>query len=228
MPGSFSKAFTLVELLIVIVIISILAALTIITFRGIQDRAYNVGVTSGVQQYNQAVQAYQAANGSLPGGNTLSSCLSSGGACGSYSLSGTCSSDMTQAINDYNASLANQAASQFRSDLATFLQSTPPDVSSSPVKFSFGEVEPGCNGYLIQTSPTYMNVCNIWYYDWAEDQTMKNWSTCNEGQPPDGYLILYSVKKPSTCISGDNQTDNTFDSTFYSCVRYGGKITAAH
>lgn len=37
----YSKAFTLVELLIVIVIIAILAAITVVVYNGIQNRAYD-------------------------------------------------------------------------------------------------------------------------------------------------------------------------------------------
>lgn len=60
------KGFTLVELLIVIVIIAILAAVTLVTYNGIVQRAYNSAVISGVATYKRALAAYVAANGQYP------------------------------------------------------------------------------------------------------------------------------------------------------------------
>ncbi|MNX47430.1 Fimbrial protein precursor [compost metagenome] len=58
--------FTIVELLIVIVIIGILAAITIVAYNGIQERARSSAAKSLLAQANKKVMAYQASEGSYP------------------------------------------------------------------------------------------------------------------------------------------------------------------
>ena len=52
--------FTLVELLIVIVVISILTAITVVSFTGIQQRAANTARTSDMMQVNKLLTLYKA------------------------------------------------------------------------------------------------------------------------------------------------------------------------
>jgi prepilin-type N-terminal cleavage/methylation domain-containing protein len=59
---SKKSGFTIVELLIVIVVIAILAAITIVSFRGIQERARVSSVTSGLSQISKKVALYQVEN----------------------------------------------------------------------------------------------------------------------------------------------------------------------
>ena len=61
-----SRGFTLVELLIVIVVIAILAAISIVAYNGIQQRARNTQTMQAVNSYVKAFKLYQADNGSLP------------------------------------------------------------------------------------------------------------------------------------------------------------------
>ncbi|MBM3210424.1 prepilin-type N-terminal cleavage/methylation domain-containing protein [Candidatus Saccharibacteria bacterium] len=61
-----SRGFTIVELLIVIVVIAILAAITIVAYNGIQNRATNSQVTAGVRTYITAIQQYATLNSSYP------------------------------------------------------------------------------------------------------------------------------------------------------------------
>lgn len=62
--------FTIVELLIVIVVIGILAAITIVAFNGIQARAAYTAYKSDIQSINKAIQLYYADNGSYPTNGT--------------------------------------------------------------------------------------------------------------------------------------------------------------
>ena len=69
----FSRSgFTIVELLIVIVVIAILAAITIVAFNGIQQRARNSQIVQGVTMYEKAIRLYQAGTGTLP---SVTGCL---------------------------------------------------------------------------------------------------------------------------------------------------------
>jgi len=61
-----TKGFTIVELLIVIVVIAILAAISIVAYNGIQQRARNAQVTAGASAYNKALESYKVVSGSYP------------------------------------------------------------------------------------------------------------------------------------------------------------------
>lgn len=60
------EGFTIVELLIVIVVIGILAALVITTFTGIQQRARNTERETDIKAIHGQVEAYYAENGRYP------------------------------------------------------------------------------------------------------------------------------------------------------------------
>lgn len=58
--------FTIVELLIVIVVIGILAAITIVVFNGVQQRARNSDRVQDIATIKKMVLAYTAQNGKAP------------------------------------------------------------------------------------------------------------------------------------------------------------------
>lgn len=60
------SGFTIVELLIVIVILGILAALVITVFRGVQEQAYNARIISAVKQYHGAIEQYRVLHSRYP------------------------------------------------------------------------------------------------------------------------------------------------------------------
>lgn len=62
-----TSGFTIVELLIVIVIIGILAAVTIVAYNGIQQRARNAQIANGVKTYQKALVSYAIDNHAYPG-----------------------------------------------------------------------------------------------------------------------------------------------------------------
>jgi type II secretion system protein G len=68
MVGYMKKrsGFTIVELLIVIVIIGILAAITIVAYNGIQQRARDSARTSDIAGVQKALELYRADNGVYP------------------------------------------------------------------------------------------------------------------------------------------------------------------
>lgn len=60
------RGFTLVELLIVIVVIAILAAITIISYRGITQRAYAAEVGQAASDWVKILTMYKSENGTYP------------------------------------------------------------------------------------------------------------------------------------------------------------------
>ncbi len=60
------QGFTIVELLIVIVVIGILAALVITTFTGIQRKARDTERTTDIKALHSQIEAYYAQNGWYP------------------------------------------------------------------------------------------------------------------------------------------------------------------
>lgn len=65
--NSFKQfGFTIVELLIVIVVIAILAAIVIVAYNGIQTRAKDTRKQSDIKQVQKLVEAYNAEHGEYP------------------------------------------------------------------------------------------------------------------------------------------------------------------
>ncbi len=62
----FQRGFTIVELLIVIVVIAILAAIVIVAYNGIQDKARFAQKRSDIENLQKLVELYYAQNGSYP------------------------------------------------------------------------------------------------------------------------------------------------------------------
>jgi len=60
------KGFTIVELLIVVVVIAILAAITIVSYNGITQRASNSLVLASVANWERIIKLYQVTNYKLP------------------------------------------------------------------------------------------------------------------------------------------------------------------
>lgn len=85
MRGMHNKkytGFTIVELLIVIVVIGILAAITIVAYTGFQERARFAAMRSDIASLNKAIQLYYADNGTYPITQTTLGTACSGSWCG--------------------------------------------------------------------------------------------------------------------------------------------------
>ena len=137
MKNSYAKmpAFTIVELLIVIVVIGILAAISVVVYGGIRTNAENSKTVSGVRQYVTLLQMYKEANGGYPAysGSTFV-CLGSGyigGVCARNSEGGV--------VGAENASFNTQlAAMGSLPDLSTKELATSVDTIVAGASFESG------------------------------------------------------------------------------------------
>lgn len=98
-----ARGFTIVELLIVIVVIAILAAISVVAYNGIQTRAKNTKTINAAVQWVKTLKLYNADTGSWPSG---SSCLGNtttyGGQCwDGYSVSSSFITSMQPYITNY-------------------------------------------------------------------------------------------------------------------------------
>lgn len=78
------SGFTIVELLIVVVVIGVLAAIVVVAYNGITQSARDVRVRTAVRQTARLFEAYLAKNGSYPTVANSFTCLSG------YNSSGQC------------------------------------------------------------------------------------------------------------------------------------------
>lgn len=70
------RGFTIVELLIVIVVIAILAAISVVAYNGIQERARNSATQQAASQLERKVSAWYVVKGSFPSAADVAAGLS--------------------------------------------------------------------------------------------------------------------------------------------------------
>lgn len=134
--------FTIVELLIVIVVIAILAAIAVTSYSGINNRANDSAVQSDLKNIAKKLEIYKVDNGVYPAGDTQLAILDikmSKSSYGNGMLSGTYNVLYCRALADGPNKFALIAGSKsgnvftYRSDLGTITQTTSwVNVSNSP------------------------------------------------------------------------------------------------
>ena len=122
--------FTIVELLIVIVVIGILAAITVVAYNGVQSKASSTKLDSSVKTYVTGIELYKAQNGTYP--NTGSGCL--GTAADYPAAEGFASGSCVLYVNGNTNSLIN---TNLNTALAPFLNAFP-SFSTSVQQRDFG------------------------------------------------------------------------------------------
>ena len=161
---SSRSAFTIVELLIVIVVIAILAAISIVAYNGIQERARSAAIKSDLAQVSKQLKIFQATNGKYPTtistncntspDTTTNKCLklSSGNTVSSYtSPSSGDSFNLTLAGASGNQSYVltnSQTWATKNLNVGTMIAGTAtPSNNSTIEKYCFGDSEANCTTY---------------------------------------------------------------------------------
>lgn len=107
-----SRGFTIVELLIVIVIIAILAAITIVAYNGIQARANASAAQSAANTIQKKIEAYNALNSGYPNATTFNT---------SALLTGELNKDDTTKLTGTNLALGKPTADNGKTTIGVTL-----------------------------------------------------------------------------------------------------------
>jgi len=79
--SKYRSGFTIVELLIVIVVIGILAAITIVAFNGVQKRAMTASISTDLANASKSLKVFQVTNSGYPIANDCSASPAAGSIC---------------------------------------------------------------------------------------------------------------------------------------------------
>jgi general secretion pathway protein G len=138
------SGFTIVELLIVIVVIAILAAITVVAYTGIQNRARNTALASSMTQIQRLIELYKAEHGMYP-------------ATGSATL---VTGDSGPTVRtDSNCSAGTQQADWIPGITQTLPQSDPSHRGA--VRNSTGEAQSGCYMYVSDGTNYILSAWNM-------------------------------------------------------------------
>lgn len=152
--------FTIVELLIVIVIIGILAAIVIVAYNGIQTRANNTAKINELKSIHKLFEAYKALNGQYPqqhlattvSGTQVGYCLSTGFPNGGIPAQPSCYSLASTATLTWIFRENDASAVAIRDDLSTVGK-----VPSPVINFSVNNVI----GPLAFYNATYIDLVTV-------------------------------------------------------------------
>ncbi len=159
-----SRGFTIVELLIVIVVIAILAAITIVAYNGIQDRARSAALRSDLTQVDKQLKLFQADKGKYPATvstNCTTSPDSATNKCLNVSSGNTISSYSSPSSGDsYNLTISNtggnlsyvltssQTWATKNLNVGTMIAGTAtPSNNGTIEKYCYGDSEANCTTY---------------------------------------------------------------------------------
>lgn len=119
--SSKSTGFTIVELLIVIIVIGILAAVTIVAFNGVKNKAVTAQVQSALEQANKKIQVYAVQNSSM-----YPATLAAAGVTDDSGIKYQYTSDNTLSPPVYALTVSND----FNGSISYYLSSTQPKMSA--------------------------------------------------------------------------------------------------
>lgn len=187
-----TSGFTIVELLIVIVIIGILAAITVVAYNGIQNRAFNSRVQSDIKNVQKLVENYNAINGSYPSTGSLSAVRTDSNCTG-----GSMQADWVPGVAEaLPQSKANSGVSggrgcyMYSSDGTSYIVSAWNGINGGPQNTTMYRRLGYREMSLVNSNAYYCNHANIGGYAYnanvdyyKHSYTVSNITNCNETPP---------------------------------------------
>ena len=147
------RGFTIVELLVVIVVIGILAAIVIVAYNGITQQAHTATLEGDLSQNYNSLGIYQATNGTFPANQAAAGLKSSSGNTLTYNVSSDGSSYCLQVAGS-NSSYANTSSSnnpiQGHCSGTTLVAGT----ASAPIPTIIGTSAYDAAGYTVSITPS--------------------------------------------------------------------------
>lgn len=142
-----TSAFTLVELLIAIVVIAILAAISVVAFNGIQERARDANRQSDISTIAKALDLYYVEHGQYPAITQTGAGLTPGVANSHPAYMNTWN-ELVDAVSPYASSLPVDPLNGDSSGTRRVYTYQPMSTTAGPIRCAYGTV-PANQAYII-------------------------------------------------------------------------------
>ena len=183
-----TRGFTIVELLIVVVIIAILAAITLVTYNGIQQRANNTAIIDAASKSLRMIQAYIAANDKYPYASTGNACITTTTGCyatGTIATSSTFDTNMAT-IGSLPRSVPNSGADHY-GVYVIYTSNFTYNLMSQPLLLV----------YFLQGSNQKCGLANVTSFQWPDTVTATAGYTMNNIDGSGKTLCWISIPGPA-------------------------------
>ena len=213
------NGFTIVELLIVVVIIAILATITIVSFRGVQDRASVAATSTNIRTYVNGLEMMKTVSGGYfrgdgalgVTGESTGSIIAVGDRCTEYGV--------TPGRTD---TPAGSLSSNFNQAMLPYLGSIPKQAMTAKVTFPLSSAD-GCTVSIESSAPYYFGVKKILIKDNTVTYTL--FAPADTSPTASAFDISYSLRGDANCFVGDHLKIYRAEYGYTECHTFGGDVT---
>lgn len=215
------QGFTIVELLIVVVIIAILAAITIISFRGVQERAHIAATSTNIKTYVNGLEMMKTIQGGYFKGDGALGIT--GESTGSTTYTGERCAEYGYTPGTVEAP-AGAATSAFNQALLPYLGSIPKQAMSTKVTTLVSSAD-GCSVTIKSGAPYYIGVKKIVIQN--NDLTYTFYSSAENAivTTAAAFDITYFLSGDSACFIGNHFKKYYAANGYTECHTLGGDVT---